>query len=300
MLGARPMSQSKTTTPIYGLYGESFKNSYPGFVHIENIAERSNDLGWLIKNHRHSKLFQVICVFEGQLQAKLDKQTRELSGNWLILIPAGVPHGFRFQPQTEGFVLTIENSVLAGSDGSQNGELNHFIQSAQMLEMQPQEDHFQQFFHYIELIREEFSRFHVKRNDALILLTRLALLSLERQLWQKRVHHEAGSTDSRHLSKFQALLEAHYKEQWSVSDYATALNMSTSTLGRLCQAYMGESPKTILQERILGESRKRLLYTRQSIEEIAFSLGFKDQAYFSRFFKKFEKVAPGKYRKIAA
>ncbi|MGB3383878.1 MAG: helix-turn-helix domain-containing protein [Marinomonas sp.] len=47
---------------------------------------------------------------------------------------------------------------------------------------------------------------------------------------------------------------------------------------------------------MLLEAKRQLLYTSQSIEEIAYNLGFKDPAYFSRFFKKNTGYPPGRFR----
>lgn len=42
---------------------------------------------------------------------------------------------------------------------------------------------------------------------------------------------------------------------------------------------------------------KELLYSGQSIKEIAYSLGFQDEKYFMRLFKKYENVTPTEFRK---
>lgn len=284
--------------PFYGLYGEPLKNSDPGFIHIEDIADRSTDLGWVIKAHRHSKLFQVLCIFDGQLEVLLDDQKHQLEGNWAISIPPGVVHGFRFQPDSKGFVLSIDNSVLMETPetGGEGAALHELTAAPQLIDCPPDDEHFRAFLHYIECIRREFRQYQVKRNEAMAWLSKLALLSLNRQLWQKRVYSGAGSTDFSSLNQLWILLETHYRDHWPVSRYAENLHMSTSTLNRLCHAYIGESPKNIIQERVMGEAKRRLRYTRQSVEEIAYTLGFRDQAYFSRFFKKREGVTPGAYR----
>jgi len=52
----------------------------------------------------------------------------------------------------------------------------------------------------------------------------------------------------------------------------------------------------MVQERLLLEAKRRLVFTRGSVEELAFDLGFKDPAYFSRFFKKLTNHTPAAYR----
>ncbi|MET0366097.1 MAG: helix-turn-helix domain-containing protein, partial [Sphingobium sp.] len=46
----------------------------------------------------------------------------------------------------------------------------------------------------------------------------------------------------------------------------------------------------------LLEARRSLLYSNLSVAEIAFSVGFADPAYFSRFFQRNMGVSPRQYR----
>jgi len=84
-----------------------------------------------------------------------------------------------------------------------------------------------------------------------------------------------------------------------VSRYAEQLHISTSTPGRLCHRLLGSAPKHLIDQRLLSEFRRRLVYTRQSLEEIAYTLGFRDYPYFSRFFRQRQGITPGEYRKQA-
>ncbi|MGO8835130.1 MAG: helix-turn-helix domain-containing protein, partial [Roseiarcus sp.] len=52
--------------------------------------------------------------------------------------------------------------------------------------------------------------------------------------------------------------------------------------------------------RLIEEACQRLEQTELSIEQIGYSLGFRDPGYFNRFFKRRRGVAPGAYRKTAA
>lgn len=100
--------------PFYDLYGEAFIRQEPNVAHVEDIATRSRGLGWEIAPHRHNRLSQFIAVFDGQWAVDLDDKHHQLQGNWLVLIPAGVVHGFHFASNTQGFVLSLNDSLLAG------------------------------------------------------------------------------------------------------------------------------------------------------------------------------------------
>ena len=109
--------------PFYNLYGEAFISKEPDLVHVEDIAYRSTELDWEIAPHRHSKLSQLVVVVDDDWIVELDDETHKLSGNWLVLIPAGTVHSFKFKPNTRGVVLSINDDYLRGIE-SENIDTN--------------------------------------------------------------------------------------------------------------------------------------------------------------------------------
>ena len=290
------ISNEQREIPLYGLYGESLVSTDPGLVHIEDISERSQNLGWVIKPHRHSELLQVLCIFKGKALVSLNGQSEQLMERDFVVVPSGVVHSFRFEPYVEGFVLTLDNSVM---DMDRSTALRNLAErrQASIIHAQTKDAHFQRFLHYVDLIKEESNQHHSDQNGAMTSLAQLAIISMYRSIKERHLVRVSGEEESQTLSRFKALLEKHYREHWSVGRYAEQLHVSTSTLSRLCHQFAGASPKSIIQQRLIAESRRRLMYTRQSIEDIAHTLGFKDQAYFSRFFKKLQGQSPAHYRK---
>ncbi len=294
------MKRSPPSIPFYGLYGDSFVDSDPGFVHIEDIATRSSGLDWTIRPHRHNRLFQVLCVLDSELEINLQGVTQPLSGSWICTVPAGAVHGFRFRPDSNGFVLSLKDTVLAEElPQGYEGSGSDMFQTPQLIEFIDDDPGLQAFMDYVSRIREEFEYQRPGRHQALALLSRLAVLALHRRLENQRFRTTPGGKDLQAIGQFRSLLETHYREHWTVSRYASHLNISTSTLARLCHRLLGSSPKHLIDQRLLSEIRRRLVYTRQSLEQIAYTLGFRDYPYFARFFRQREGITAGEYRKQA-
>ncbi|MFC6673317.1 AraC family ligand binding domain-containing protein [Marinobacterium aestuariivivens] len=98
--------------PQFGLYGEAAVED-PAFVHIENIISRSSLNGWVIRPHRHGRMFQLICLYEGEVEVRLEDEVHCRDEPCVISIPSGAVHGFRFAPGTEGRVLTLAEPLLS-------------------------------------------------------------------------------------------------------------------------------------------------------------------------------------------
>jgi AraC family transcriptional activator of pobA len=109
---------------------------------------------------------------------------------------------------------------------------------------------------------------------------------------------EGGSAEI--LSRFRRLLEERYQQQLRVTDYARLLGMTPDRLHSLCSRELKRSPSALIQERVVKEAATRLEASSATIKQIAFALGFKDTAYFSRFFSKHAGEAPGAWRRRVA
>ncbi|WJG09549.1 helix-turn-helix domain-containing protein [Aliiglaciecola sp. LCG003] len=287
---------TENAIPFYDLYGEAFIRQEPNVAHVEDIATRSRGLGWEIAPHRHNRLSQIIAVFDGQWTVELDDQHYRLNGNWLVLIPAGVVHGFHFASNTQGFVLSLNDSLLGSNDESYSARgLAELVWKPQALEFKDSQQ-IERFCHYIRLLKHELSADELAQNLAVDHLVQLILVTVLRQQRLQAMTLSSASRESSVLLKFRALIEQHYQQHLAVKDYAQQLHISISKLNRLCQTLLNNSPKAIIHQRLVIEAKRRLIYTQQSVEEISEVLGFSDPAYFSRFFKQMVGVTAGAFR----
>lgn len=282
--------------PFYNLYGEAFISAEPDLVHVEDIAFRSTDLDWEIAPHRHSKLSQLVVVQDNEWTVELDDKSQTLTGNWLVLIPAGTVHGFHFKPNTKGLVLSLNDAYLRDIERENiDTNLSSIIWQPQAVEFK---DTYQleRFQNYMDLLDHELNYNELGQGVAIKQLVQLLLLSVMRQQKLQQINTEGTSRESQILLKFRALIETHYREHLPVTFYAEQLYISTSKLNRLCQHLLNDSPKAIIHQRLIVESKRRFLYTSQSVEEVSESLGFSDTAYFCRFFKQMTDLTPTNFR----
>jgi AraC family transcriptional activator of pobA len=96
--------------------------------------------------------------------------------------------------------------------------------------------------------------------------------------------------------KFKQLIEEHYKENLSVKDYAALLSITPNHLNETVKNIMGRTASELIDEKMIIEIKKLLLHTDLTASEVAFTLNFSDQSYFSRFFKKHTGYTPGEFR----
>ena len=96
--------------------------------------------------------------------------------------------------------------------------------------------------------------------------------------------------------RFRQLVELHYHEGLGISDYADMLGVTRAHLHDACLKTFGKTPLALVHSRLIDEARQRLSHTALPVEQIGYSLGFGDPAYFNRFFKRLTEETPGRFR----
>lgn len=98
------------------------------------------------------------------------------------------------------------------------------------------------------------------------------------------------------LSDFQVILEKHFIQTKSVSFYAEHYGLSVDAFSKKIKQQFGKTPSKLIQERLILEAKRLIHLTHRSIKEIARDLGFHDEFYFSKYFKKEVGVSPKIFR----
>lgn len=96
------------------------------------------------------------------------------------------------------------------------------------------------------------------------------------------------------------LVEMHSREHWSVARYARHLGVTSDRLNSAVRRATGRSPLAVIHARLLAEATMMLDGTNLQVSEIAEALGFRDAAYFNRFFKRMTGETPGRFRARAS
>lgn len=98
------------------------------------------------------------------------------------------------------------------------------------------------------------------------------------------------------LIKFVNLIEENYKKRLKISDYAVLMQISSRTLSDLTSQLLDKSPSEMIHERIIAEAQRLLLNTNYNINKIGYHLGFDDDSYFVKYYKKHTSVSPLDFR----
>lgn len=286
----------KEYIPQFYLYGKTENDFNDKSIHIETIMDRSEKEFWKIEPHVHRNLFQLIILICGKAEALLDSDRFDVKSESIIIIPSGVVHSFIFSPYAQGYVITLdENSLKYVSNSKSMHYFNHVLKNKNFIKIKDNIKQFSSLKFYFEKLHDEFNSEYSGKFYAMECMAKMILIILYREMEVEKKIHKI-QLDGNILSQFLDLVETHYQKQWPVSKYSRSLGVSISTLNRICHKEKGNTAKQLINERLVIEAKRYLIYSYYRIEQVAYELGFDDPAYFSRFFKLKSGVSPKEYR----
>lgn len=89
---------------------------------------------------------------------------------------------------------------------------------------------------------------------------------------------------------------SNYSKDISLNDAAKQAYVNSSHLSRVFNKKMNTNFRSYLNSVRINKSKKLLSETDLSLAEISNQIGFSDQSYFTKIFRKLEGVTPGQYR----
>ncbi|MEQ6289165.1 helix-turn-helix domain-containing protein [Vogesella sp. GCM10023246] len=282
--------------PSYSLYGDQPLSAWNHYFNFEWIPERSGPNDWLIQPHRHSGLLHILLLQQGGGDIHIDNARWTVQAPCLILVPAQTVHGFHWLPHTDGPVVTAAQKPLESLAGMLMPELLQIIRKPAVTELPAASPHSDMLMPLFYALESE-SRMHDTGESAAGLSLMTALLVKISRLHRELAPAVQGqSRRAAQLERFRSLVDEQFRQRQPLDVYARELGITVGQLSRLCREALGMSSLDVINARVIHEAQRDLVYTSKSIKQVAAALGFDDEAYFGRFFRKHTGLTPSAFR----
>lgn len=209
-----------------------------------------------------------------------EEESLALEPNYVYLAPCGMKYGYLGTNSVTKLFFHV-NIALSPSEADAFANVKHFLRmpmSSEQLE---------------ELKRLYFS----ERGIDHILLKGELYHVVCKFLSMCRIGEEEGQHHSHTVSEAIAYIHTHLTARLTVAEVAAACFCSQTKLSGAFRAEVGQSVARYINELLVSEAQTKLLYTQKTVGEISDTLGFCDQFYFSRLFRRHCGISPTKYRK---
>jgi AraC family transcriptional activator of pobA len=288
-----------STLPLFHLYGDPPDDQAFDFIHIETIASRSSIHDWTIRAHRHRNLFQILLIERGGGTMTFEAATLSFAAPSAILVPSTIAHGFHFEPNmTDGWVLSFTEDAAIGL-ADRGGEALARLRALAAEPVVPISDEAERT--RLSALCAELNEEHSLAREGYRLAMRgllvlvavgVARLAASRARTGSVTLHPADAT----VAKLRALVDEHFRKERLLGFYAEKLNVTVDRLNDHVKRSTGVTAGHLIRQRVLTEAKRQLVFTTQSIQDIAEELAFADPSHFARFFRKATGTTPHEFR----
>lgn len=269
-------------------------------VRAEQFSAALAPRTWVVrqKGERRAHLFLLLS---DRAEALWQETRLELSAPALLWLPGNIDATIAASGGAQGFVLSMDDDFL----------IKTVANSPEALDLRRTGDR-------VSLIAGETLAPHLDaiagscravvaelrapgHGGATLIGSHLLLLCLH--LWRLGASHDerreaaARGGSAALVGNFLQMVELHYRDGWPIARYAAALGVTSDKLHAHCQRESGCGPRALIHERLVREACTRLQQLDLPVEQIGYGLGFRDPAYFNRFFRKYRGASPGTYRR---
>lgn len=243
--------------------------------------------------------YTIFWIQEGNLAFELDFVPLEIPQDQIFFISPGQYIAFRNEVPQQSVVISFNKNFYCverhDAEVSCNGLLFNGALASPRVFLDAAES--ESFGNLLKVMVEEVSlEDNIQREMLQLLLKRFIIKCTRLAKQQLEPEGSQNLPEVDLIRAYSALVEKHFREWHKVADYAEQLFRSPKTLSNLFRKYKLKSPLEIIQERIVLEGKRELIYTDHSIKEIAYSLGFEEPAQFSRYFSKISGMSPRQFR----
>jgi AraC family transcriptional activator of pobA len=287
----------KKSIPNYDLYGDQSQSGWKNAFQFEWIHVRSSSYNFNIQPHTHEAFIQILYLRSGGGEVRINDARYKFRSPSLIVIPSQNVHGFEFTPDVDGPVVTAAQKPLEWMATALMPELLTVLRKPAVLELDESSRHAEALMPLFLGVEREW-RMHALGQVAAGMSLLVALFVQVARL--SDVLNPApmvnNSRKAQQIEKFRALVDEHFRKRRRMESYAQDMGLTPGHLTRLCREVLNVSSQDVVNARIMHEAQRELVYSVGGVKQIANLLGFQDEAYFARFFKKQTGLTPTAFR----
>ncbi len=283
--------------PNYSLYGVQPQPGWDSLFDFEWISQRSRPYNWTIRPHKHDALIQILYMIEGSAEVLLDNVKVFVQAPCLLWIPAQTVHGFTFSEDVNGPAVTAAQRSLESLLGVANPELIALIRKPMTFALDAASGHAESLMPlFLAIEREAKNQAIGQLTAGMALLAAVSVFTARLSRVDEVPNSKPNLRKTSQLEKFRGMVDENFKKHLPVSAYSEQLGITPGQLSRLCREMLGISSLDLINARLIQEAQRELVYTGNSTKQLAYFLGFSDETYFCRFFRKHTGLSPKAFR----
>ncbi|WP_428741709.1 helix-turn-helix domain-containing protein [Tenacibaculum sp.] len=245
--------------------------------------------------------YSLIWIQKGNGTLKADFSEYDFNENMLLSFSPYQPFMLCSKKDISGVVIHFHPDFFCihkhHNEVACNGVLFNNIYNPPMVQVE--EKAAKSFEMILEEFKDEMKKSALAQYELLVSYLKIFLITASRLKTEQQTEAQKTTINNEEpfiLQNLKNYIGKHYKIKHSASEYANMLAITPKALTKLTKTHFNKTLTDLISERIIIEAKRELYLTNKTIKEIAFELGYNDEYYFSRFFKKNVDISPQLYR----
>lgn len=251
----------------------------------------------VVNESRQADAYNIYWIKEGKGNYNIDFESYDFNGSVLFFLSPGQIFSVNSEKIKLAYKLTFVQDFyciqIHDKELSCNGVLFNNVYETPFVK--PCEKDIAKLDFILESLIDEFESSQTAQYDMLQSYLKQFIIHSVRI---KKINHIIkDDVETKLFKDFSVLVEQNFKTLHSVTEYTDRLGLSPKSLTKHFQKIGVETPSDYIKNRIILEAKRQLIYSNDSVKQIAYNLGFNDPAYFTRFFKKHSLQSPLQFKK---
>jgi len=281
------------TYPIYDIQ-KFYENFHQNDIYVNTIEAHIIANNFIENSHGHT--FYLLVLFtKGTGIHKIDLQQFKIERGSLFVLQPGQVHSWKLSDAIEGYIIFYSQELYNLYFGTKKIQDYPFYEpSKNRSEIKLNESDLKDIEIYFKLLIQENLEEKTRKLDKLLNLIDSIHIEISRKHFMETTYKLSSYRQK--IEVFNALLNENYRLEKSPSFYASKMNITLKHLNRICKSILNKTVTELITQKIVFESKRKLTFTNRSISEIAEDLGFENNSYFTKVFKKQTGITPSEFK----
>ncbi len=251
--------------------------------------------------HRHD-YYTIIFIERGQGTHFIDFTEYEIADRSIFFIMPGQMHQVILSSEPTGWIITFTEEFLIANSipDKMINDIYLFNDYGQSPPLPINENDMPVYENLILQMAHFQKSLETYTQEAVGSLVKVFLIQGNNHCSLRKSNNPQLVETSNHILRtFKQLLNKKYATDHMVSDYASALAVTSDYLNKTVKNLTGKSAKDHIQSKLITEAKRSLLFSSLSNKELAYELGFDEASHFNNFFKKITGQTPSEFRVLA-
>ncbi len=275
-----------------------FKSGFPHEIELVSLKSSFEESKRLLTEPHRADFYHVLWFKKGRPAHLVDFNPIRIQPGTFLFIGKGRVIMFDKLGDYDGMALRFTDSFFC-----RNVEDSQYLNSTPLfnsyneipiiaLKSSPSD-----LSHILEQIQNEIT-FPSDAKQHLVLqnFVHNFLILAERQFHPKPIKMVRDGADLQYGEKFSLLLDQHFKTSKHLAEYAGKMFITEKKLSKVISRMFGKSPKEMIDDRVVLEAKRLLLFSNSNVKQISQELGFDEATNFIKYFRKHVAQTPNTFR----